>query len=320
MTEQQVFTDFGSEKYAAFTGSGGYRVSILGITKALVPFLSRLDDPAKILEVGGGVGKSAQALGEALRLNGITGVEIVVTEKDESLLRQASNTIPRVQNIAEALPIADKSVDCVVSSQVVHWIVSQEKLRAAFSEAHRVLKVGGMFVQATSGITDLGKEMNHHHFTQSPFVQEAYLPALERQLIAHEYWDHENDGVFEPKNPRVNPRYYRFTLDTYRNVLSEAGFTDVGIRTYMFPCNSKEMESRLCTNFSALEMHFFQSRFMKLIPQETKMEMAKAAFNEAKQKAPRLWALFDEQPLDVTVEHANLRTFGEPVPVISATK
>lgn len=314
----EVFTALGGEQYQQFSESGGYRVSILGITEALVPFLRGLSNRPLIVEVGGGQGRSARALKEALELNGITNARFIITEKDRKLLLGASPTDTRLQNLAEALPLRDGLADALFGSQVIHWLLTPEDVARSFAEAKRVLKPGGMLVHATSGITKLGEEMNTHHFTQSPFVR-VFLAAMEGQLMKHGYWDPMVDGEFEPTNRRVNPRYFNFSLDDYRDLLEKQGFRDIDITTYMFPCDTKEITARL-TGLAPLQMHFFQSDGLRDIPDEEKVVVAKAAFEEASREAPDLFAYFDTQPLDVTVVGAAPGTFGEPVPVIVARK
>mgnify|MGYP001607526738 FL=1 len=235
MAQEEVFTALGGEQYQQFSESGGYRVSILGITEALVPFLRGLSYRPLIVEVGGGQGRSARALKEALELNGITNARFIITEKDRKLLVDASPTDTRLQNLAEALPLRDGLADALFGSQVIHWLLTLEDVARSFAEAHRVLKPDGMLVHATSGITNLGEEMNAHHFTRSPFVR-VFLAAMEGQLMEHGYWDPMVDGEFEPTNRRrVNPRYYNFSLDDYRDLLEKQGFGDIDIITYMFP-------------------------------------------------------------------------------------
>jgi SAM-dependent methyltransferase len=313
-----VFSIEGGHAYKEFSESGGYRTSILGIAEALAPHLNNLDHEAHILEVGAGRGRSTKALGEALALYGVTNAHILPTEIDYNLLQYVPETFSRVQNPAENLPFADESFDAVVGSQVIHWI-APEKLSGVFREAHRVLKPDGKVIHATSGVTNLGDEMNAHHFTRSRFVLEHYLPFLEQEMIINGFWTQSVDGEFVPWNPRVNPAYYRITLRDYFNHAYSGGFDWINLQavTYMFPCPCAEIESRL-TALASIEMHFLPKDVFHILPAK-KVEMARNAFERAKAEVPGLFSYFDNQPLDVTIG-ALPDTFGEPVPVITAVK
>ncbi|MBI5619397.1 class I SAM-dependent methyltransferase [Candidatus Gottesmanbacteria bacterium] len=332
--ELPTFTPAGAEAYAGFAKfSGGYRASIQAMLElGIKPALRCLPqgESVKILEVGAGQGKSAWAIDTALRSqDNLPDIRIFRTEPDEkktiaegrAAFFSGSDTellLPEVVAPAEVLPVAGEFVRLVVGSQVLHWM-NGEQARRSFREAHRVLKDGGTLVHATSGIMNL-LSYNEHHFTRHPFVLYQYLPLLEAALTRRGYWDRAKDGVFVPWNPQANPVYYRYTLADVRQWLQDAGFHHINIRMSMFPCDTKEIEARLSTNFAALEMHFFQSERLKAIPKEEKMEMAKTAFEAAKAQAPDLFASFDRQNREVTIGSVFARTSGEPVPVIVARK
>lgn len=314
MGEANLFTNLGGEQYAHFAESGGYAVSILGITNALVPYFRTLDHTPNILEVGAGRGRSTKALGEALSLNNIN-AEIIATEPDRRLLKFAANVHPRSVNPAEALPFKKECFDAVVGSQMVHWIVPGN-VSLFFSEAKRVLRPGGMLVLASSGIVDL-EEVNAHHFTRHPFVSEHFFPALKKFLIARGYWDDENK-TFGTRDPRLNPRYDNYTLQAYRDLLRKNGFRDISTPIYMFPFSTKELTARL-TDLAPLQMHFFHGDLAKKIPDDKMVKLAEEAFTQARSEAPELFRFFDEQSLEVTLG-AKEGTFGDPLPIISAIK
>lgn len=333
----ETFSSDGSGAYGDFARfSGGYRTSIQALTElGIVPALQRFGlsvEQVRVLEVGTGNGRSAWAIAAALeKLHGLSNVRIFRTEPDEKLFAEAKAAVAsgsdrelfpsEVRSPAEALPFASNSAHLVVGSQVLHWM-DGEQVQQSLREAHRVLKPGGTLVHATSGIMDLGRLTNMHHFTRHPFVRVFYLSALEAELTRRGHWARARDGVFEPWNPQVNPAYHRYGLADVRQWLRAAGFSDLNIamRISMFPCNTKEMEARLATNFTALEMHFFQSERLKAIAKEEKIAMAAAAFDAAKRKVPDMFAYFDSQNLQVTIGSVSGMTWGEPVPVIVATK
>lgn len=344
-TRAEVFSSGGAEAYAQIFGktSGGYVTSIRAITEqGLIPQLRELQQrgfKARILELGGGSGRSNWAITETLQANGLTNFDIIGTEgfkkpiKSGQTAKEEGDTelrIPQIQSLAEQIPLKSEAFDTVVGSQVLHWIAPGE-LSHSFAEACRVLKPEGRLIHASSGILDLGS-LNAHHFTRHPFVLDHYLPALEKELTTRGLWEREKMGKFVPWNPNVNPAYHNFTPDRIRELLDTSGFTDIQIVDYMFPCDTKEMESRL-TNLAALDMHFFAGPFatevigknekgedIPRITDAVRVEIAQAAFQKAKSEKPDLFASFDTQNLDVTIGQPNPNTFGEPVPVIVARR
>jgi ubiquinone/menaquinone biosynthesis C-methylase UbiE len=108
--------------------------------------------PETVLDVGCGTGTLARQL-----LNAHPSVEVVGIDGDEAVLAAARGKLNaderRVQlreGRADALPIADSSIDVVVQSLLLHHLAPATKL-AALSEAHRVLVPGGRLVIADWG-------------------------------------------------------------------------------------------------------------------------------------------------------------------------
>ena len=88
-----------------------------------------------VLEVGAGTGKFTARLLQ-------TGARVIVVEPVPAMLEKLSGTYPDVethQGTAQAIPLADASVDVVVCAQSFHWFATHE----ALAEMHRVLKPGG---------------------------------------------------------------------------------------------------------------------------------------------------------------------------------
>jgi len=239
-----------AKSYSNASLSIGYKTSIEAIVrKGLEPFLRNRKGETAIFETGGGTGKSAGATQLLLESLGISDVKFIGTERSFKQIKEgnaAYNFIlfkikkhkdlipPLAQSNAENLPIKSESVDVHMSSQVDHWIIPKQKLLESYEEACRILKRGGLFVHAVSGLVDLG-ENNKYHFTRSPFYLEAYLPEVKKILIERGLWS-EDQGEFVPWNPNVNPFYHNYTLNTNQEngmpaLLEKVGFEDTKVDT-----------------------------------------------------------------------------------------
>jgi SAM-dependent methyltransferase len=89
------------------------------------------------LDLGAGTGKFSRSLLA-------TGASVIAVEPIRAMLDQLIQQYPEVETrsgSAEAIPLADASVDAVVCAQSFHWFATHEALR----EIHRVLKPGGAF-------------------------------------------------------------------------------------------------------------------------------------------------------------------------------
>src|SRR5581483_1334571 len=104
--------------------------------------IASLPDRPRIVDVGsaqGGFLVMCAGLGyEAV------GVEpwLQAREASEELARRAGVRIRIVDGTAEALPLESESYDIVHANSVIEHVADVER---AFSEAHRVLKTGGVF-------------------------------------------------------------------------------------------------------------------------------------------------------------------------------
>jgi SAM-dependent methyltransferase len=88
-----------------------------------------------VLDLGAGTGKLTRQLVE-------TGASVIAVEPGEAMLGQLREVLPDVEALrggAEAIPLADGSVDAITVGQAFHWFRSDE----AVPELHRVLRPGG---------------------------------------------------------------------------------------------------------------------------------------------------------------------------------
>jgi SAM-dependent methyltransferase len=84
----------------------------------------------------------AAGTGKLTRLLAPTGARIVAVEPAAGMRRRIEETLPEVEVLggtAEAIPLADASVDAVTIAQAFHWFDGD----AALAEIHRVIRVGG---------------------------------------------------------------------------------------------------------------------------------------------------------------------------------
>lgn len=98
--------------------------------------------PVRILDVGAGTGKLTSQLAE-LRPGGRP-ADLTAVEPDPHMLAELRKALPHVRakaGKAEAIPLADASVDAVLAGQAAHWF----DMDLAIPEIARVLAPGGVF-------------------------------------------------------------------------------------------------------------------------------------------------------------------------------
>lgn len=104
-------------------------------------------DVDRVLDVGGGTGRGARAVGAAVRRSDADrgdGPRSLVLDAARGMLREAHATgLEVVQADAGALPVRDGSVDAVLVVDALHHFPSAER---AVAEAARVLRPGGVLV------------------------------------------------------------------------------------------------------------------------------------------------------------------------------
>jgi SAM-dependent methyltransferase len=95
----------------------------------------RIDASSTVLDLGAGTGKLTRLLMG-------TGARLVALEPIEGMRRKLAQLVPGavvVDGVAEAIPLADGSVDAVVAAQSFHWFHGD----LALAEIHRVLQPTG---------------------------------------------------------------------------------------------------------------------------------------------------------------------------------
>jgi SAM-dependent methyltransferase len=90
---------------------------------------------SRVLDLGAGTGKLTRLLDAA-------GLETIALDPSRAMLAELTARVPRATTLvgtAEAIPLADASVDAVTAGQAFHWFDAP----AALAEIHRVLRPGG---------------------------------------------------------------------------------------------------------------------------------------------------------------------------------
>src|SRR3984885_13802855 len=90
----------------------------------------------RVLDLGAGTGKLTGLLAEL-------GADVTAVERDEAMLAELRRLLPSVRALhgpAEAIPLADGSVDAVLCAQSMHWF----DMARALPEVARVLVAGGV--------------------------------------------------------------------------------------------------------------------------------------------------------------------------------
>ncbi|MEW6037092.1 MAG: malonyl-ACP O-methyltransferase BioC [Pseudomonadota bacterium] len=111
--------------------------------------------PARVLDLGAGTGHFS-----GLLVSAFPAAESFAVDIAEGMLRflrsqrPSANGIGLVVGDAEALPLADESVDLIFSNMAFQWC---ERLDLAFAECRRVLRPGGVLAFSTFGERTLGE-------------------------------------------------------------------------------------------------------------------------------------------------------------------
>ena len=130
----------------------------------------------RVLDLGCGTGGFARARAQRLQ------VEVIGVDVAAHLLRHAAAHAPAlplrwVLGQAEALPLADQTVDRVLMSLVLHQIAQRQQ---ALREVYRVLRPGGMvLVRTVAPEVTLQDWVPFRFFPQVAHVEATRLPAID---------------------------------------------------------------------------------------------------------------------------------------------
>lgn len=108
----------------------------------LAPFLASLPPGARVLDLGSGTGRQAEAVRSA-------GFSVCALDFDVDALSTARSLYPGLAACAgraEASPFAAAVFDGVVCIDVLHWCADARAFEAAWRGAWEVLRPGGIFL------------------------------------------------------------------------------------------------------------------------------------------------------------------------------
>jgi SAM-dependent methyltransferase len=112
-----------------------YEAARPGYPEALLDLLPVVNE-ATVLDLGAGTGKLTRVLARRYR-------EVVAVEPLDGMRAILEDVVPEARSVAgsaEAIPLADESVDAVFAAQAFHWFTND----TAVAEIARVLRPGGV--------------------------------------------------------------------------------------------------------------------------------------------------------------------------------
>jgi SAM-dependent methyltransferase len=122
-------------------GSGSEYEADTACRRLVQTVAAALPEASVILDVGNGLGRQDPVIVEVLRPRGLVAVNITEWQLSVGRDRLREAAVPGVAGDATRLPIADQSIDGVISVEAAFHFRSR---RAFFDECFRVLKPGGV--------------------------------------------------------------------------------------------------------------------------------------------------------------------------------
>lgn len=130
-----------------YSGLDGYRKEAdLGLGCGLPTEYAGIEAGQTVLDLGCGAGNDVfvarSLVGPAGRVIGVDMVPGMIERARENAARLEATNVEFLEGEIEALPVADESIDVVVSNCVLNLVPDKA---TAFAETYRVLKPGGQF-------------------------------------------------------------------------------------------------------------------------------------------------------------------------------
>jgi ubiquinone/menaquinone biosynthesis C-methylase UbiE len=163
-----------------------------------------------VLDLGAGTGKLTRALVP-------TGARVIAVEPGERMLDELRRAVPGVEALrgaAEAIPLADDSVDAITVGQAFHWFRHDE----AVPELHRVLGPGGsvaLIWNSRDQERPLQREL-------SELIRPLMPPA--RPPVGHSVRGLEESELFGPVERRTFPFLQQLDADRLVDRIASVSF------------------------------------------------------------------------------------------------
>jgi ubiquinone/menaquinone biosynthesis C-methylase UbiE len=163
-----------------------------------------------VLDLGAGTGKLTRALVQ-------TGARVIAVEPGEAMLGELRRVLPEVEALAggaEAIPLADASVDAVAVGQAFHWFRHDE----AVPELHRVLRPGG-------AVALIWNSRDHRRPLQRE-ISELIKPLIPagRPPVGHSARVLEQSELFGPVVERTFPFVQQLDADSLADRIASVSF------------------------------------------------------------------------------------------------
>jgi malonyl-CoA O-methyltransferase len=197
MTKQQQLSQLEKQRIRRSFDAAAQRYDDVAVLQREVGnrIIERLDliklQPKTILDVGAGTGVFSESLDKRYKQARVISLDLAPrmlqqARQRKSWLARRLSTQALVCGDAEALPIADHSIDLIFSSLMLQWC---SDLEHTFAEFRRVLRPGGLLMFATFGpdtlkelrnswlAADEGSRVHVHDFIDMHDVGDALMRA-----------------------------------------------------------------------------------------------------------------------------------------------
>jgi SAM-dependent methyltransferase len=167
-----------------------------------------------VVDLGAGTGKLTRAVVR-------TGARVIAVEPGEAMLGQLVRAVPEAVPLlgaAEAIPLADASVDAVTAGQSFHWF----RVTEAVAEIHRVLRPHG-------GLALIWNERDRSDPLQQEITRliEPFLPPG-RPRPSHRSDVVSAGGLFGPQEERTFPHRQELDADGLADRIATISFVAAG--------------------------------------------------------------------------------------------